>query len=120
MQEVREVMSQIEADATGIKATLERMERSRTQRQTTDVRIEAGGGAWTMATIAGLFGVAGLTIGVALGAAIACAAWVAGSLGDLTDDQRNDDAFIQATYQAVPGLREHFDKIRAEQAEEQP
>ena len=111
MQDIREGMQQVRDDAVGIKSVLERMERSRAS-NTTTVRIEGAGSAW--AALA-----AGLAIGVSLGASIACAAWVAATLGDLTDDQRNDDAFIQATYQAVPGLREQFDKIKAEQAEPQ-
>lgn len=112
MQDIREGMQQVRDDAVGIKSVLERMERERGNRNMTTVRIEGAGSAW--AALA-----AGLAIGVSLGASIACAAWVAATLGDLTDDQRNDDAFIQATYQAVPGLREQFDKIKAEQDEPQ-
>lgn len=57
----------------------------------------------------------GIAIGIALGAAISCSAWVAATLGDLTDDQRNDDAFIQATYQQAPSIRAEFERIKAEQ-----
>lgn len=58
----------------------------------------------------------GIGIGIALGVAVACTGWVAYALGNMQDDQRQDDAFIQATYQAVPGLREQFDRIRQEQS----
>lgn len=44
-------MNQIEADATGIKATLERMERDRSMKNTTTIRIEGGGvGTWIAVT----------------------------------------------------------------------
>lgn len=71
---------------------------------TQTVRVEGMGSMWN-----------GIAIGIALGASVACAAWVAAALGDLTDDQRNDDAFIQATYQQAPSIRSEFDRIRAEQ-----
>lgn len=51
VHEVREEMEQIKADATGIKAMLERMERDRGVRNTTTVRIEGGGvGVWVAVT----------------------------------------------------------------------
>lgn len=68
------------------------------------VRVEGMGSMWN-----------GIAIGIALGASIACSAWVAATLGDLTDDQRNDDAFIQATYQHVPQIRDEFNRIKADQ-----
>lgn len=71
---------------------------------TTNVRLEGSGQMW-----------GALSVGIALGSAIVCAMWVGATLGDLTDDQRNDDAFIQATYQQAPSIRAEFDRIRAEQ-----
>jgi hypothetical protein len=71
---------------------------------TTVVKLEGQGPLW-----------GALAVGVALGAAVACTAWVASTLGDLTDDQRNDDAFIQATYQQAPQIRDEFNRIKAEQ-----
>lgn len=77
-------------------------------RNTTSVKIEGSGAMW-----------GGLAVGVALGAAIACTAWVAATMGDMRDDQRQDDAFIQAAYQFAPKLREEMDRIKQEQ-EKQP
>ena len=74
-------------------------------RNTTNVRLEGAGSVW-----------GAVAVGIALGASIACAAWVAGTLGDLADDQRNDDAFIQATYQAAPMIRDEFNRIKQEKA----
>lgn len=68
------------------------------------VKVEGMGSMWN-----------GIVIGIALGAAITCSAWVAATLGDLADDQRNDDAFIQATYQHVPQIRDEFNRIKADQ-----
>lgn len=61
----------------------------------------------------------GMAVGVAVGVAVACSSWVAFTLGSLQDDQRQDDAFIQAAYQYAPGMREYFDRIRQEQSIEQ-
>lgn len=73
-----------------------------------DIRITGMGSFWN-----------GLAIGVAVGVAVVCASWVAFTLGSLQDDQRQDDAFIQATYQQVPAMREHFNRIQQEQSNEQ-
>ena len=68
------------------------------------VRVEGMGSMWN-----------GIAIGIALGAAIALAVWVGWALGDLRDDQRQDDAFIQAAYQYAPQLRDEYNRIKKEQ-----
>lgn len=59
----------------------------------------------------------GLAAGVALGTAGACAAWVSWALSDVKETQRDQQAFIQATYQQAPQLRAEFDRIKAENAQ---
>lgn len=60
---------------------------------------------------------AGLAIGIALGVAIGCAAWVAASLANINETMRNNEAFIQATYQQAPEIRERFEELKKEQAQ---
>lgn len=71
---------------------------------TTVVKLEGQGPLW-----------GALAVGVALGAAVACTGWVAWAMGDLRDDQRQDDAFIQAAYQFAPQLRAEMDRLKQEQ-----
>ena len=71
---------------------------------TTNVRLEGSGNIW-----------GALSVGVALGAAIACTAWVGSEMGEIKEIQRNNEAFIQATYQQAPEIRARFDKIKEEQ-----
>lgn len=101
-------------DASGVEEvvrrahrTMERLENlaeSRGNTNTTVVKLDGVGTVW-----------GAVAVGIALGAAIACTAWVAATLGDLADDQRNDDAFIQATYQQAPQIRAEFERIKKEQ-----
>lgn len=76
------------------------------------VEFHGTGHVWGSASLGFVCG------GVLVGAMI-IGLWVATAMGDMADDQRQDDAFIQATYQAVPGLRERFEQIKAEQAANQ-
>jgi hypothetical protein len=110
VQDIRDGVQQVRDDATGIKAVLERMERERSHRNTTTqtVRVEGMGSLWN-----------GIAIGIALGAVVVGAAWIATSQASMADEQRQQAAFIAATYQAVPALRAEFDRIQAEQAAEQ-
>lgn len=87
-----------------VNKAVERVEGMAGNSNTTVVKLDGQGPLWGM-----------LAVGIALGAAIACTAWVAATLGDLTDDQRNDDAFIQATYQQAPQIRAEFERIKKEQ-----
>lgn len=75
---------------------------------TQTVKVEGMGSMWN-----------GIAIGVALGGAIVCAAWVGFTLQNVHEIQRNNEAFIQATYQQAPEIRERFDQIKAEQAQGQ-
>lgn len=108
VQDIREGMQQMRDDANGIKAVLERMERERGVRNnaTQNVRVEGMGSLWH-----------GIAIGISLGASIVASAWVASTLNRLSAEQLQNEAYISATYQAVPALREHFDKIKAEEAQ---
>jgi hypothetical protein len=114
-------MDPIEPRITGLEHKAEEIreavERMASQRQT----VSQGGvqvtfhGLGSMAALLAL----GLSIGVALGAAIACAAWVAFTMSNVQEAIRNNEAFIQATYQQAPEIRARFDQIKAEQAKEE-
>lgn len=71
---------------------------------TQNVRVEGMGSMWN-----------GIAIGIALGASMVCAAWVGFTLQNIHETQRNNEAFIQATYQQAPEIRERFDQIKAQQ-----
>lgn len=68
------------------------------------VRVEGMGSMWN-----------GIAIGIALGASMVCAAWVGFTLQNIHETQRNNEAFIQATYQQAPEIRERFEQIKAQQ-----
>jgi hypothetical protein len=84
--------------------SLDRFQSSAGNRNTTNVRLEGSGTMW-----------GALSVGVALGAAVACTAWVSFTLSNVMETQRNNEAFIQATYQQAPEIRARFDKIKEEQ-----
>lgn len=76
--------------------------------QTQILRIEGANSMWGALAV-------GLAAGVAMGAGIMCAIWVSSTLNDVHEIQRNNEAFIQATYQQAPQIRAEFDRIKAEQ-----
>lgn len=61
----------------------------------------------------------GFVGGAALGVAVVAAGWVAWALSDVKETQRDQQAFIDVTYQNIPVIRSEFDKIKAEQAKQQ-
>lgn len=71
---------------------------------TQTVKVEGMGSMWN-----------GIAIGIALGASMVCAAWVGFTLQNIAETQRNNEAFIQATYQQAPQIRAEFDRIKAQQ-----
>jgi len=73
-----------------------------------NVRLDGSGNVW-----------GALSVGIALGAAIVCTMWVGSKLATIEEIQRNNEAFIQATYQQAPQIRDTFEKIRKEQESKQ-
>lgn len=92
----------IEHDAQEIKKAVERMSGHQVGSQNGN-RIYVSGGLGAVA------------VGVALGAVIMGGAWIASSLNDIHETMRNNEAFIQATYQQAPEIRQRFDEIRKQQ-----
>jgi len=64
-------------------------------------------------------GLGSVAVGIAIGAVIMGSAWIASTLSNIYETMRNNEAFIQATYQQAPEIRERFDQIKAAQAKTQ-
>lgn len=98
-------------DASGVEEavrrahrTMERLENlaeSRGNTNTTVVKLDGAGTVW-----------GAVAVGVALGASIACTAWVSATMGDIRDEQRQTSAFMSSVFQHVPELREMFQKAK--------
>jgi len=74
----------------------------------------------TKITITGsghLFGFAalGFTAGACLAAAVIVAMWTGSTLARYEKVNADQDAFIQATYQIAPQIRDEFNRIKTEQ-----
>lgn len=63
------------------------------------VRLEGAGSIWN-----------GIAIGVALGAAIVCTAWVAGTVSESKIAARQAEAYQKAVYMLAPRFAEEIDK----------
>ena len=63
------------------------------------MRIEGAGSVWN-----------GIAIGVALGAAIVCTAWVAGTVQESRIASRQAEAYQKAVYALAPRFAEEIDK----------
>lgn len=80
-------------------------------------RISSGrpSGNWNSIQVTGMGSFwNGMAIGISVGVAVVGAGWVAWALGDIRDQQRQQDAFIQAAYQYAPKWRDEYHKIEQE------
>ncbi len=100
MREVRDQLGAVEKSAEEIKRALASLPGKKGMQNLTIVRVEGLGAA-------GMFIALGLCIGLGL--------WVGWALGDIRDQQRQQDAFIQAAYQYAPKWRDEYHKIEQEQ-----
>lgn len=99
MREVRDQLGAVEKSAEEIKRALASLPWNKGMQNLTIVRVEGLGAA-------GMFIALGLCIGLGL--------WVGWALGDIRDQQRQQDAFIQAAYQYAPKWRDEYHKIEQE------
>lgn len=99
MREVRDQLGAVEKSAEEIKRALASLPGNKGMQNLTIVRVEGLGAA-------GMFIALGLCIGLGL--------WVGWALGDIRDQQRQQDAFIQAAYQYAPKWRDEYHKIEQE------
>lgn len=96
-----------------LKEALERIENHREGNQNvTTIRFDGEKSVKTSLLV-------GFVGGAALGVAVMAAGWVAWALSDVKETQRDQQAFIDVTYQHVPLIRAEFDKIKAKQAQEE-
>lgn len=103
-------MEQIGPRITGVEHSVKEI------REAVERMVENHSGNQNVTRVVVSGGLGSIAIGVALGATIMGGAWIASTLGNIYETMRNNEAFIQATYQQAPEIRERFDKIKAEQA----
>lgn len=99
----------VEHKVNEIKDALERIDNHSGNQNVTNVRFE-GGKSVVLSLLVGLVG------GVCIGGSVFAVGWIASALDDVRETQRDQQAFIQATYQQAPHIRAEFEKIKAEQA----
>jgi uncharacterized membrane protein YjjP (DUF1212 family) len=98
-------------DVEEIKRHMEHIANQRDGNQNVTKIVFEGGKSAVVSLLVGLVG------GVCIGGSVFAVGWIASALEDVRETQRDQQAFIQVTYQQLPMLRAEYDRIRTEQAQ---